>query len=63
MASTLTTICVFISMVFATGIAKQLLPDMAWTIAFSLIVALTVVPSFSATVLSNTKPKKHPCFD
>ena len=67
MASTLTTICVFIPMVFAKGIAKQLLPDMAWTIAFSLIasliVALTVVPSFSATVLSNTKPKKHPWFD
>ena len=37
MASTLTTICVFIPMVFATGIAKQLLPDMAWTIAFSPI--------------------------
>ncbi len=66
-SSTLTTICVFLPMVFATGIAKQLLPDMAWTIAFSLIasliVALTVVPCFSATVLSNTKPKKHPWFD
>lgn len=66
-SSTLTTICVFVPMVFATGIAKQLLPDMAWTIAFSLIasliVALTVVPSFGATVLSNTKPKNHPWFD
>ena len=66
-ASTLTTICVFLPMVFAEGIAKQLLPDMAWTIAFSLvaslIVALTVVPSFSATVLSNTKEKQHPWFD
>ncbi len=66
-SSTITTICVFLPMVFATGIAKQLLPDMAWTIAFSLIasliVALTVVPCFSATILSNTKPKKHPWFD
>lgn len=66
-SSTLTTICVFLPMVFATGIAKQLLPDMAWTIAFSLIasliVALTVVPCFSATILSNTKPKNHPWFD
>lgn len=66
-SSTLTTICVFLPMVFATGIAKQLLPDMAWTIAFSLIasliVALTVVPTFGATILSNTKPKKHPWFD
>ena len=66
-ASTLTTICVFLPMVFATGIAKQLLPDMAWTIAFSLvaslIVALTVVPSMSATVLKNTKTKSHRWFD
>ena len=66
-ASTLTTICVFLPMVFATGIAKQLLPDMAWTIAFSLvaslIVALTVVPSMSATVLKNTKTKFHRWFD
>ncbi|MBO5239203.1 MAG: efflux RND transporter permease subunit [Lachnospiraceae bacterium] len=67
MASTLTTICVFLPMVFSTGIARQLLPDMAWTIAFSLvaslIVALTVVPSMSATVLRNTKPKTHRWFD
>ena len=66
-ASTITTVCVFVPMVFATGIAKQLLPDMAWTIAFSLIasliVALTVVPSMSATVLRNTKPKSHRWFD
>lgn len=66
-ASTLTTICVFLPMVFATGIAKQLLPDMAWTIAFSLvaslIVALTVVPSMSATVLKNTTVKSHRWFD
>lgn len=66
-ASTVTTICVFLPMVFAGGIAKQLLPDMAWTIGFSLvaslIVALTVVPSMSATVLRNTKPKSHRWFD
>lgn len=66
-ASTLTTICVFLPMVFATGIAKQLLPDMAWTIAFSLIasliVALTVVPCMSATTLKNAKTKEHPWFD
>lgn len=66
-ASTITTVCVFLPMVFATGIAKQLLPDMAWTIAFSLIasliVALTVVPTMSATVLKNTKPKTHRWFD
>lgn len=66
-ASTITTVSVFLPMVFSTGIARQLLPDMAWTIAFSLIasliVALTVVPSMSATVLKNTKPKNHRWFD
>lgn len=66
-ASTITTVSVFLPMVFSTGIARQLLPDMAWTIAFSLIasliVALTVVPSMSATVLKNTKPKSHRWFD
>ncbi|MDE7366298.1 MAG: efflux RND transporter permease subunit [Lachnospiraceae bacterium] len=66
-ASTITTVCVFVPMVFSSGIARQLLPDMAWTIAFSLvaslIVALTVVPSMSATVLRNTKPKSHRWFD
>lgn len=66
-ASTITTVCVFVPMVFSTGIARQLLPDMAWTIAFSLIasliVALTVVPSMSATILRNTKPKSHRWFD
>ncbi len=66
-ASTLTTICVFLPIVFAEGIAKQIFPDMALTIAYSLIasliVALTVVPSMSATVLRNTKPKSHRWFD
>lgn len=66
-ASTLTTICVFLPIVFAEGIAKQLFPDMALTIAYSLIasliVALTVVPSMSATVLKNTKTKSHRWFD
>lgn len=66
-ASTLTTICVFLPIVFAEGIAKQIFPDMALTIAYSLvaslIVALTVVPSMSATVLRNTKTKTHRWFD
>ena len=66
-ASTLTTICVFLPIVFANGLAKQLFPDMALTIAYSLIasliVALTVVPSMSATVMKNTKPKNHRWFE
>ena len=47
-ASTITTICVFLPMVFTSGLTRELLTDMALTIAYSLlaslIVALTVVP-------------------
>ena len=60
-SSTLTTICVFFPIVFTTGIVKQLFVDMALTITYSLaaslLVALTVVPCMSASVLKNTEPK------
>ena len=66
-ASTLTTICVFFPIVFTTGIVKQLFVDMALTITYSLVasllVALTVVPSMSATLLKNTEPKPQKIMD
>lgn len=66
-ASTLTTICVFLPIVFATGLVKQIFVDMGLTIAYSLIasliIALTLVPSMSATVLRNTEEKDHRWFD
>ncbi len=66
-ASTLTTICVFLPIVFTTGLTRQLFTDMALTIAYSLlaslIVALTVVPTMGATVLKNSKEKSHRLFD
>lgn len=66
-ASTLTTICVFLPIVFTTGLTRQLFTDMALTIAYSLIasliVALTFVPCMSATVLKNTTEKSHKLFD
>ena len=47
-ASTLTTICVFLPIVFVEGVAGQLFSDQAWTVTFSLVislvVALTVIP-------------------
>lgn len=47
-SSTLTTIVVFVPIVFTTGITKQLFTDMALTIGYSLVsslvVALTLVP-------------------
>lgn len=66
-ASTLTTICVFLPIVFASGLVKQIFTDMGLTIAYSLlaslVVALTLVPSMSATVLKNTKEREHKWFD
>lgn len=66
-ASTLTTICVFLPIVFTQGISRQLFTDMGLTIAYSLsaslIVALTVVPAMGSTLLKNSKAKTHSRFD
>ena len=66
-SSTLTTICVFLPMIFSTGMVRELLTDMALTITFSLlaslIVALTVVPCAGSTVLRTQKEVKHLLFD
>ncbi|MDR1002845.1 MAG: efflux RND transporter permease subunit [Oscillospiraceae bacterium] len=65
-SSTLTTICVFLPIVFTQGISRQLFTDMGLTIAYSLIasliVALTVVPSFSVVTLKNFKEPKMNLF-
>lgn len=67
-ASTLTTVCVFLPIVFTEGLTRQLFTDMGLTIAYSLcaslIVALTLVPCMGATLLKkDEKEKKHPWFD
>ena len=66
-ASTLTTVCVFLPIVFTDGLTRQLFVDMGLTIAYSLlaslIVALTLVPTLSATMLRESKEKRHPWFD
>ena len=66
-SSTLTTVCVFMPLVFTTGMVRDLLLPMGLCIGYclmaSLIVALTVVPAAASTILKNTKPKNHPWFD
>lgn len=66
-ASTLTTISVFLPIVFTDGISRLLFTDMGLTIAYSLvaslIVALTLVPSMGATLLRRTNEKPHKWFD
>lgn len=66
-ASTLTTVCVFAPIIFTEGITRQLFVDIALTIAFtlaaSLLVALTFVPMMAAGLLKNTKEIRHKFFD
>lgn len=58
-ASTLTTIAVFVPVVFITGLIGEIFTEFALTISFSLFaslaVALTVIPMLAARMLS--KPK------
>ena len=65
-SSTLTTICVFLPVVFIQGMARDLFSDMGLTIAFSLlaslVVSMTVVPSFAAGLFKKVKPRKHRFF-
>ena len=66
-ASTLTTICVFLPMVFTTGLVAELMVPFALTISYaltaSLIVALTIVPTAGSIVLKKTKEKRYPFFE
>lgn len=61
-SSTLTTISVFLPIVFTTGITKELFTDMGLTIGYSLvaslIVAVTFVPMMSAGVLHKVTEKE-----
>ena len=64
-ASTLTTVCVFLPIVFIQGLTRQLFVDMALTITYSLmaslIVALTLVPALSSGLLKTLRqPKREP---
>ena len=65
-ASTLTTICVFLPILFVQGMARDLFSDMGLSIAFSLLasllVAMTVVPAMCSFLMRRSKPKKHRVF-
>ena len=66
LSSTLTTVCVFLPMVFTSGTVRELLVPMALSITYcltaSLIVALTVVPASASTLLRNVKTKQNKFF-
>ena len=61
-ASTLTTVCVFVPIVFVEGLTRQLFMDLALTMTYSLlaslIIALTLVPAMAVGILKKDKPLK-----
>jgi len=60
-ASTLTTICVFVPIVFIDGLTKELFMDLALTVTYSLaaslVIALTFVPAAAKGLLRNKTGK------
>ena len=66
-ASTLTTVCVFVPIVFVEGLTKQLFTDLALTMTYSLgaslIVALTLVPAMASGLLKKEKQTKQRFMD
>ena len=59
-ASTLTTIAVFVPVLFIGGIAAQVFKQLAYVVSFSLLcsllVALTVVPGLASKLVNRKKP-------
>ena len=65
-ASTLTTVCVFVPIVFVEGLTKQLFTDLALTMTYalmaSLIISLTLVPAMATGMLKKDRPVKETRF-
>jgi len=62
-ATTLTSVCVFLPIVFVEGLTRQLFTDFALTYAFALaastIIAMTLVPTLASGMFKNVEPKEH----
>ncbi|MBQ6475152.1 MAG: efflux RND transporter permease subunit [Clostridia bacterium] len=61
-ASTLTTVCVFLPIVFVHGLTRQIFQDMALTIGYSLLaslaIALSLVPTLSLWMLRKRRTRR-----
>ncbi len=66
-ASTLTTVCVFLPIVFVEGLTRQLFTDLARTMSYSLlaslIVSLTLVPAMASGMLRSQKSSGNKIMD
>ncbi len=61
-AATLTTMVVFLPVIFVQGMASMIFSSLAWTVAFSLfaslLVALTIIPVLSSKILTVGREQK-----
>ncbi len=66
-SSTLTSVCVFLPVVFTKTLTRELMVPMSLAIGYclmaSLLVAMTVVPASAATILKEARVKPLPWFD
>lgn len=70
LASTLTTVSVFLPIVYVQGLVGELFKEQAWTVAFSLlsslVVAMTLVPMLASRLLHakevRDRPRQRPRF-
>ena len=63
LASTLTTVAVFLPIVYLQGLAGKLFVDQAWTVAFSLlsslVVAMTTIPMLTSRIFRRLNTTRH----
>ena len=63
LASTLTTVAVFLPIVYLQGLAGKLFVDQAWTVAFSLlsslVVAMTTIPMLTSRIFRRLNTARH----
>ena len=63
LASTLTTVAVFLPIVYLQGLAGKLFVDQAWTVAFSLlsslVVAMTTIPMLTSRIFRRMNTTRH----
>ena len=66
-ASTLTTVSVFLPMVFTSGTVREMLVPLSLSVSYclaaSLLVAMTVIPASASTLLRHAEPKPNRLMD
>ena len=66
-ASTITSVCVFLPFVFSSGTVRELMVPFALTLSFallaSLLVALSIVPALGSKIFKNMQPSQVKWFE